>query len=37
MRKEAWKSQDLNGVWTRDLAKPVRRSNQPHTRSSRAY
>ena len=25
---EAWKSQDLNGVWTRDLAIPVRRSNQ---------
>ena len=25
---EAWKSQDFNGVWTRDLAKPVRRSNQ---------
>ena len=27
-RKEAWKSQDFNGVWTRDLAIPVRRSNQ---------
>ena len=25
---EAWKSQDFNGVWTRDLAIPVRRSNQ---------
>ena len=25
---EAWKIQDLNGVWTRDLAIPVRRSNQ---------
>ena len=25
---EAWKSQDFNGVWTRDLVKPVRRSNQ---------
>ena len=28
MRIEAWKSQDFNGVWTRDLAIPVRRSNQ---------
>ena len=28
LRIEAWKSQDLNGVWTRDLAIPVRRSNQ---------
>ena len=27
-RIEAWKSQDFNGVWTRDLAIPVRRSNQ---------
>ena len=26
--KEAWKIQDFNGVWTRDLAIPVRRSNQ---------
>ena len=25
---EAWKSQDFNGVWTRDLTIPVRRSNQ---------
>ena len=25
---EAWKSQHFNGVWTRDLAIPVRRSNQ---------
>ena len=25
---EAWKSQDFNGVWTRDLAILVRRSNQ---------
>ena len=25
---EAWKSQDFNGVWTRNLAIPVRRSNQ---------
>ena len=25
---EAWKSQDFNGVWTRDLAIPVQRSNQ---------
>ena len=25
---EAWKSQDFNGVSTRDLAIPVRRSNQ---------
>ena len=24
---EAWKSQDFNGVWTCDLAIPVRRSN----------
>ena len=22
LRKEAWKSQDFNGVWTRDLAIP---------------
>ena len=28
LRKEAWKSQDFNRVWTRDLAIPVRRSNQ---------
>ena len=29
LRKEAWKKiQDFNGVWTRDLAIPVRRSNQ---------
>ena len=27
-RIEAWKSQDVNGVWNRDLAIPVRRSNQ---------
>ena len=25
---EAWKSQDFNGVWTHDVAIPVRRSNQ---------
>ena len=25
---EAWKIQDFNGVWTRDLAIPLRRSNQ---------
>ena len=25
---EAWKIQDFNGVWTRDLTIPVRRSNQ---------
>ena len=25
---EAWKSHDFNGVWTRNLATPVRRSNQ---------
>ena len=25
---EAWKIQDFNGVWTQDLATPVRRSNQ---------
>ena len=29
LRKEAWKKiQDFNGVWTRDLAIPVWRSNQ---------
>ena len=28
LRKEALKLQDFNGVWTRDLAIPVRRSNQ---------
>ena len=28
LRREAWKVQDFNGVWTRDLAIPVRRSNQ---------
>ena len=28
LRIEAWKSQDFNGFWTRDLAIPVRRSNQ---------
>ena len=28
LRLETWKSQDFNGVWTRDLAIPVRRSNQ---------
>ena len=28
LRTEAWKSQDFNRVWTRDLAIPVRRSNQ---------
>ena len=28
LRLEAWKSQDFNGVWTRDLVIPVRRSNQ---------
>ena len=28
LRIEAWKSQDFNGIWTRDLATPVRRSNQ---------
>ena len=26
--REAWKIQDFNGVWTRELAIPVRRSNQ---------
>ena len=25
---EDWKTQDFKGVWARDLAKPVRRSNQ---------
>ena len=25
---EAWKSKDFNGVWTLDIAIPVRRSNQ---------
>ena len=28
LRIEAWKSQDFNGVWTRDLVTPVRYSNQ---------
>ena len=28
LRKEAWKIKDFNGVWTRDLAIPVQRSNQ---------
>ena len=28
LRIETWKSQDFNGVWIRDLAIPVRRSNQ---------
>ena len=28
LRREAWKIQDFNGVWIRDLAIPVRRSNQ---------
>ena len=28
LRIEAWKSQDFNGAWTRDLAILVRRSNQ---------
>ena len=28
LRKEAWKIQDFNRVWTCDLAIPVRRSNQ---------
>ena len=28
LRREAWKIQDFNGVWTRDLAIPVRHSNQ---------
>ena len=27
LRMEALKIQDFNGVWTRDLAIPVRRSN----------
>ena len=29
LRREAWKIQDFNGVWTCDIAIPVRRSNQP--------
>ena len=28
LRIEAWKSQDFNGVWTRDLAIAVRRSKR---------
>ena len=28
LRIDAWKSQDFNGVWTRDLAMPGRPSNQ---------
>ena len=27
-RREAWKIQDFNGIWARDLGIPVRRSNQ---------
>ena len=29
LRRVAWKSQNFNGVWTRDLAILVQRSNQP--------
>ena len=28
LRIEAWKNQDYNGVWTRDLAIPLRLSNE---------
>ena len=28
LQKGAWTIQDFNGAWTRDLAIPVRRSNQ---------
>ena len=28
VHREAWKIQDFKGVWTRNLAMPVRRSNQ---------
>ena len=28
LRIEAWKSQDFNRVWTRDIATLVRRSNK---------
>ena len=28
LRREAWKFQDFNGIWTRDLSIPVRRSKQ---------
>ena len=28
MRRQAWKIQDFNGVWTYDLAMLVRRSDQ---------
>ena len=28
LRREAWKIQDFNGVWTRDLAIPVRHCKQ---------
>ena len=28
LRREAWKIQDFNGVWTRDLAILVQRTNQ---------
>ena len=28
LHKEAWKIQDFNGVWTRNLTILVRRSNQ---------
>ena len=27
VKEDAWKSQDFKGVWTCDLAIPVRRSN----------
>ena len=33
LRIVAWKSQDFNGVWTRDLAIPVRRSNHASIRN----
>ena len=29
LRTEAWNIQDFNGVWTRDLIIPVRRSHKP--------
>ena len=44
LHREAWKGQDFNGVWTRDLAIPVRRSSifeifhtSLHIHSSRAH
>ena len=37
MRIEAWKIQDFNGVWTRDLAIQIRRSNQLSYEATRLW